>query len=112
MLERVYVGIDVSKKQLDVAMHPTHEQWAVPNDDAGINRILARLNEIVPSRITVEAAGKLEGLLLAALAAAGHPVVLVNPRQVREDTAASGAGGRTYAPCSTWRPRARFDPIP
>jgi len=85
----------VSKKQLDVAVHPGQDQWSVTNDDAGVRVLLARVQAVKPYRILVEATGKLEGLVVAALAAAELPVVLINPRQVREYARARGQLAKT-----------------
>jgi transposase len=95
MLDEFCVGIDVSKRQLDVAVYPSQEQWSVPNDHAGVHLLLPRLRDVAPQRILVEATGKLEGLVVAALAAAGLPVVLINPRQVREYARARGQLAKT-----------------
>jgi len=95
MSEVVGVGIDVSKRQLDVAVWPSGEQWSVSNDDAGVRLLLTQLGGVAAQRILVEATGKLESLVVAALAAAGLPVVLINPRQVREYARARGQLAKT-----------------
>lgn len=62
MAEQVVVGIDVSKAKLDVAILPDGEQFTVSNDRAGVARLVARLRSLAPSRVVVEATGKLERL--------------------------------------------------
>lgn len=61
----VCVGIDVSKTRLDVAMRPTSESLSVPYDDPGISTVLARLNQVRPIRIVLEATGGWNGLCCA-----------------------------------------------
>src|SRR2546425_1007825 len=80
----VFVGIDVAKAQLDVALRPTGDTWTAPNDEAGLAHIVERLGPLRPALIVVEATGRLELPLLGALMAAALPVVVVNPRQVRD----------------------------
>lgn len=92
----VFVGIDVSKAQLDVAVRPDG-RFTVPNDDAGIAQVLARLSAGPPTRVVVEATGGFEMPLAGALAAAGFPVVVVNPRQVRDFAKAAGKLAKTDA---------------
>lgn len=95
--ESHYVGIDVSKAQLDVAVWPTAERWNVSNDDAGIEGVVNRLSELRPSRIVLEATGGMEVPVSAALAVAGLPVVVINPRQVRDFAKATGKLAKTDA---------------
>ena len=94
--ESVFVGIDVSKAQLDIALRP-EGRFAVPNDEAGIARILAHLRAVPPALVVLEATGGLEIPLTGALAAAGMPVVVVNPRQVRDFAKATGQLAKTDA---------------
>ena len=75
--ESVFVGIDVSKAQLDIALRP-EGRFAVPNDEAGIARILAHLRAVPPALVVLEATGGLEIPLTGALAAAGVPVVVIS----------------------------------
>jgi transposase len=92
-----FVGIDVAKARLDVAVRPTDDQWNVPNDEAGISQLVTRLQELAPVLIVLEATGGLELLLAAALAAAGLPLAVVNPRQVRDFAKAVGQLAKTDA---------------
>ena len=82
--EPTYVGIDVAKDMLDVALRPAGERWRVEHDAAGLEQLVARLQALAPALIVLEATGGLELGLVGALAAAALPVVVVNPRQVRD----------------------------
>jgi transposase len=79
----ITVGIDVSKARLDVHVHPKGESFAVSNDDAGLDEMCARLTPLGPGWVGLEASGRYERLAVARLAAAGLPVVVLNPAQVR-----------------------------
>ena len=95
--EATYVGIDVAKEMLDVALRPTGERWRVEHDAAGLEQLLARLQALAPALIVLEATGGLELELVAALAAAALPVVVVNPRQTRDFARATGTLAKTDA---------------
>ena len=79
--EGIYVGIDVAKAQVDVAVRPTGDRWEVPHDEAGVRRLVSRLKTLEPVMVLLEASGGLELPLVAALAAEAVPVVVVNPRR-------------------------------
>ena len=89
------VGLDVAKAQLDVAVRPSGEQWSVANDEAGIAQLVARVRALHPFLIVAEATGGFERAAIAALAAAGLPVVVANPRQVRDFARATGQLAKT-----------------
>lgn len=91
----VYVGIDVASAELVVAVRPTGEGWSVPNDDAGGATVVRRLRLLAPAVIVLEATGGYERAVVAALAAAGLPVVVANPRQVRDFARATGQLAKT-----------------
>ena len=91
----VAVGIDVAKARLDVAVEPTGATWTVPRSRGGLRRLQGRLQALRPSRIVLEASGGYERAVLAALAAAGLPVVRVNPRQTRDFARAHGVLAKT-----------------
>ena len=95
--EATYVGIDVAKEMLDVALRPTGECWRVEHDAAGLEQLVARLQAQAPALIVLEATGGLELELVAALAAAALPVVVVNPRQTRDFARATGTLAKTDA---------------
>ena len=93
----VYVGIDVSKARLDVAVRPSGEPLSVAYDATGITTVLMPLTQVSPIRIVVEATGGLERPLLRALVDAALPVIVVNPRQVRDFAKATGQLAKTDA---------------
>jgi transposase len=90
-----FIGIDLSKHQLDVALWPSEQSWTEVHDEAGIIRIVDRLTQGSPQLIVVEATGGLQLPLVASLAAASLPVVVVNPRQVRDFAKALGQLAKT-----------------
>jgi transposase len=92
-----FVGIDVAKAQLDIALRPTDERWPVANDDAGIAALVARLQALQPTLIVLEATGGSQRAVVAALAAARLPVAVVNPRQARDFAKATGQLAKTDA---------------
>jgi transposase len=81
--EKLYSGIDVSKKWLDVAVHPTNQTWRVTNDREGITSLIKQLQAQAPQQIIVEATGGYEIQLVTELFTAGLPVARVNPLRVR-----------------------------
>lgn len=93
----LFVGIDVAKAHLDVALGPDGALVRHPNDEAGIAAILAALAAEPPALIVLEATGTLEVPLAAALAAAGLPVAVVNPLQARRFAQATGRTAKTDA---------------
>ena len=93
----LYVGIDVAKAQLDIAVRPSGDRWAIPNTEAGRQDALTRLTALPPTLVLLDAAGGLALPLVAALAAAGLPVVVVNPRHVRDFARATGQLAKTDA---------------
>lgn len=93
--EPVFVGIDVSQSSLDLAEHSSQKQWSFANDDAGINGVVSLINEMTPSLVVLEATGGIEIPLVSELIAAGLPVVIVNPRQVRDFARATGRLAKT-----------------
>ena len=90
-----YVGIDVAKAQLDVAVRPTDDGWEAPHDEAGISKLVCQLKTLQPVMVLLEASGGLELTLVAALTGAALPVVVVNPRQVRDFARATGKLAKT-----------------
>lgn len=91
----VVIGIDVSKAYLDVAERPGPAPVRVANDEGGITQLVARLVVVRPTLIVLEATGGLEVPVVAALAAAGFAVAVVNPRQVRDFAKAVGQLAKT-----------------
>jgi transposase len=95
--EVTYVGIDVAKAQVDVAIRPTNDRWEIPRDEAGIRKLVSQMKTLEPVMVLLEASGGLEVTLVAALAAESVPVVVVNPRQVRDFARATGKLAKTDA---------------
>ena len=94
-MEKTYVGIDVAKKALDIAVDPSGQVWSAANDDFGIGQVVADLEKLAPTLVVMEATGGLELPLAAALALAGIQVAIVNPRQVRDFAKATGKLAKT-----------------
>ena len=89
------VGIDVAKGELVVAVRPSGARWTVTNDERGVEALVAQLRREAPDLIVLEATGGYELLCVAALAAATLPVVVANPRQVRDFAKATGQRAKT-----------------
>ena len=92
-----FVGIDVSKARLDVALGGAGELFGADNDAHGIAELVTRLRQVAPELIVLEASGGLETGLVGELAAAQLPVAVVNPRQVRDFARAIGQLAKTDA---------------
>ncbi len=92
-----YVGIDVAKAMLDVAVRPSGETWQVTNDEAGIVELVAQLEALGAGLVVCEATGGFERAVVAALAVAAIPIVVANPRQVRDFARATGQLAKTDA---------------
>jgi transposase len=95
--QSLYVGIDVAKATLDVAVHPTAARWTVAHTEREVAGLVHRLTALGPALVVLEATGGLERPLVGALAAAGLPVAVVNPRQVRDFAKATGLLAKTDA---------------
>ncbi len=95
--ETVYVGIDMSKSCVDVAVRPTGQMWTISNDESGIGELVSRLKALDPVIVVLESTGGLELPSVAAMAAGALPAVIVNPRQVRDFTMATGTLAKTDA---------------
>ena len=90
-----FVGIDVAKAELVVGVRPGGARWSVGNDAVGLERRRDRLPGLAPALVVLEATGGYERAAAAAVAAAGRPVVVVNPRQVRDFARATGQLAKT-----------------
>jgi transposase len=97
MSSQIFVGIDVAKAHLDIALRPTGERWALAHDDFGIAALVERLQAVQPHLIVLEATGGYQRAVVAALAAAGLSVAVVNPRQARDVAKATGQLAKTDA---------------
>ena len=93
----LFVGIDVSKDCLDVAVRPTGEAWQVSHDSRGINDLVERLGELAPQLVVLEATGGMEMALAGELAASQLAIAVVNPRHVRDFARAAGKLAKTDA---------------
>jgi transposase len=84
-----FVGIDVAKDRLDVHLRPSDEAFALSRDDRGLQALVERLAALPAALVVLEATGGFEVAVAGALAAAGLPLVVVNPRQIRDFARAS-----------------------
>jgi transposase len=91
----IWVGIDVNKTQLDVAVAPTGETWSAGNDEKGISKTVERLQQLHPRLVVVESTGGLERPLLWAMDAAQVPFALINPQRAREFARSKGLLAKT-----------------
>jgi transposase len=94
-MEATVIGIDVSKDRLDVCVRPSGESFAVARNGAGIEDLAERLKKLAPRVVAIEATGGFETVVAAGLAAAGVPLVIVNPAQVRAFAQALGKRAKT-----------------
>jgi transposase len=95
--ELSFVGIDVAKAYLDIAIRPGDKQWQVDYTEEGIEKLVGQIAKLHPALVVLEASGGLEVTIVAALAVADLPVVVVNPRQVRDFAKAIGKLAKTDA---------------
>jgi transposase len=96
-MDPVSVGIDVSKVAWVIAVHPSGERWTSLTTRRALDAVVARLTALAPHVIVAEATGGYERALVAGLAAAGLPIAVVNPRQVRAYAQALGRTAKTDA---------------
>lgn len=94
-MESRIIGIDVSKNRLDVAVRPSGESFVIERDASGLERLVARLRDLAPDLVALEASGGYETVVAAAVAGAGLPVVVVNPVQIRAFARALGQRAKT-----------------
>lgn len=97
MRDAVYVGIDVSKETLQVAVRPSGEQWTSRYTTSALEVLVGRLQSLQPTTVVIEATGGYERAVVAAGGAAALPVAVVNPRQVRAFAVALGHAAKTDA---------------
>jgi|SRR5579872_6247 len=90
MSEECYVGLDVSSRYIDGASWPDKVTWQVDATSSGIEQLVERIAELAPKIVVLEASGGYEALAAGTLAAAGLPIAVVNPRQVRDFARATG----------------------
>ena len=92
-----WIGIDVSKRKLDVFVRPSGEKWSSTNDEEGIAACVGKVREVAPELIVLEATGGWEVRIAAALALARLPVAVINPRQARSFARAVNQVAKTDA---------------
>jgi transposase len=92
-----FVGIDVSKNRLDIHVCPTGQAFAITRDGTGLEQLVSALRQLAPDLIVLEATGGFEITVAAALASAGFPLAVVNPRQIRDFARATGRLAKTDA---------------
>lgn len=97
VMEPVYVGIDVAKNRLDIHVRPTGDAFALARNGEGLDELCARLSQLKPALVVLEATGGFEVTVAAALGAAKLPVVVINPRQIRDFARATGRLAKTDA---------------
>lgn len=91
----VYVGVDVSKHELEYALSEREATSTVPNTESGVRDLVEALSAVSPALVVMEATGGFEVPAAAALAAAEIPVVVANPRQIRDFAKATGQLAKT-----------------
>lgn len=89
------IGIDVAKATLDVHVRPSGQAFTVPNAERDIHALVAQVQALGPALVVLEATGGYELAVVGALAAAGLPVVVANPRQVRDFAKGTGRLAKT-----------------
>jgi transposase len=91
----MFIGIDVAKDRLDVHVRPVGESFVVARDGEGIEELARRLSAVTPTLVVLEATGGFETVVAAGLAAAGLPVAVINPRQIRDFARATARLAKT-----------------
>lgn len=95
--QSIVAGVDVSKAELAIAVHPTGDRWTSGTTAEAIDALVRRLVTLQPALVVVEATGGYEAPFVAACAAAHVPVAIINPRQVRAFAQAIGRTAKTDA---------------
>ena len=96
-MEQIFIGIDVAQDRLDVHVRPSDASFAVARDGEGLASLVERLGALDPYVVVLEATGGFEVTAAATLAAAGIPLAVVNPRQIRDFARAIGQLAKTDA---------------
>lgn len=84
MNAELFIGIDVSKDHLDIAVRPTAQRWTCNNNDAGVEELATKLTDLAPTLIVMESTGSYHRLLLTRLVGVRLPAIAINPRQGRD----------------------------
>lgn len=92
---KCFIGIDVSKTQLDVYIHPTAERYCVKQTEEALAAMGEKIQSLNPVLVVLEASGGFECAVTGILATMNIPVVVVNPRQVRDFARATGTLAKT-----------------
>jgi transposase len=93
----VFVGLDVSKETVAVAVNPTGAAWSAETTAAGLKALVRKLQKLAPTLVVLEATGGYEIPVLAALCDAELPVSLVQPQRVRQYAQSQGILAKTDA---------------
>lgn len=96
-MKKVYIGVDISKDRLDVAVYPSDRRWQVSNDEVGIAGLCREIVDLKPALVAFEATGGYELPLYIALDASKLPATSVNPRQIRDFARSMGKLAKTDA---------------
>jgi transposase len=96
-MERIFIGIDVSRDRLDAHVRPSDESFAVARDSEGLAALIERLRALDPYLVVLEATGGFEVTVAAAVAAAQIPLAVMNPRQIRDFARSTGQLAKTDA---------------
>jgi transposase len=91
----IFVGIDVAKEHLDIAVRPNGKSWTIQNNEQSTMELAQQLKELQPEVVVMEATGGLEVSVASVLAIAGLPVTVINPRQVRNFAKSTGKLAKT-----------------
>jgi len=91
----IFVGIDIAKEHLDIAIRPSGETWSISNDEQAVMELAQKLKELCPVVIAMEATGGLEMCVASGLTIVGLPVAVINPRQVRNFAKSTGKLAKT-----------------
>jgi transposase len=91
----IFVGVDISKSELEVGVLPQARTWKVSNDEKGVTELAMRLIELSPRLVIMEATGGLERLAHSVLEEAGLPIRVINPRHARDFAKALGILAKT-----------------
>ncbi len=90
-----FIGIDVAKNSMEVALHEAKDHWEYANDELGLAKLVAKMKRLAPSLIVLEATGGYEVTVAAELQSRGFPVAVVNPRQIRDFARSVGILAKT-----------------
>ena len=111
-MDKLIIGIDVSKDRLDVAVRPSGEAFTVARNASGLDALIARLKALAPRLVALEATGGFETVVAASLGAAGLPFVIVNPAQIRAFAKALGKRAKTDRVDAAGSPISPRRPVP